>query len=74
MTRKRFVKLLMWYGLSPYAAQDLAKEAQQRRVPYFKALGDFMTWWWVRSCNLLKPRPVLGVNPDNCWLEVLSHE
>lgn len=72
MKKKRFIKLLIAHGLSPYAAQDLAKKAQQHRIPYFKALGDYLTWWWVWSCNIVRPQ--LGVNPDNAWLEVLAGE
>ena len=72
MTRKKFIKMLIWYGLEPRAARKLAKLAQQHRIPYFKALGDYMVWFWVWTQNLFHRDPVLGVNPDNAWLGVLK--
>ena len=74
MTRKKFIKMLMWYGLEPRAARNLAQKAQQNCIPYFKALGDFMTLCWVRTQNIGHPEPVLGVASDNAWLEVLAGE
>lgn len=44
MTRKKFIKLLMWAGMSRNDAADCAALAQDAGRPYFKVLGDLLNY------------------------------
>lgn len=42
MTRKKFIKMLMWAGMSRNDAADAATLAQDAERPYFYVLGDLL--------------------------------
>lgn len=44
MTRKKFIKMLMWAGMSRNDAADCATLAQEAERPYFWVLGDLLNW------------------------------
>ena len=44
MTRKKFIKMLMWAGMSRNDAADVAALAQDAKRPYFWVLGDLLNW------------------------------
>jgi hypothetical protein len=44
MTRKKFIKMLMWAGMSRNEAAKAAALAQEARRPYFNVLGDLLTF------------------------------
>lgn len=44
MTRKKFIKMLMWAGMSRNDAADCATLAQDAQRPYFWVLGDLLNW------------------------------
>lgn len=68
MTRKKFIKMLAANGVGRNQAAALAKITQQIGVPYFKALGDFLTLCHLRRINLMEGRLVLWQAPGtNCW-------
>lgn len=52
MTRKKFVKMLMAHGISRDTANMAARKAQERGLPYFKELGNWLNFWgmmgWAR--------------------------
>lgn len=75
MKRKKFVKLLIAEGLERNAAQQLAALAQRHRIPYFKALGDFLLLLACWEYNRAQDRMELTICPErNAWLEVLAGE
>ena len=59
MTRKRFIKLLMWAGMSRNDAAICAEMARNAGRPYFKVLGDLLNWHRPQFKNM---RPA--------WLQV----
>lgn len=44
MTRKKFIKMLMWAGMSRNDAADCATLAQNAERPYFWVLGDLLNF------------------------------
>lgn len=73
MKKKRFIKLLMAEGLDRNPAEEMARHAQRHRIPYFKALGDFLTLLGCWQYNRTTERMELAVCPErNAWLEVLD--
>lgn len=44
MTRKKFIKMLMWAGMARNNAAECAQLAQEARRPYFNVLGDLLTY------------------------------
>ena len=75
MKHRKFVKQLMAEGLERNAAEEMAVYAQRHRIPYFKALGDFLTLLACWEYNLKQDRMELAVCPErNAWLEVLAGE
>lgn len=67
MTRKRFIKLLMAAGIGKTAAQAAAWLAEHDRVPYSKALGDFMTM--LGLCRAKHITRATWTQPANYWLK-----
>lgn len=75
MKHRKFVKHLMAEGLDRNAAEEMARHAQRHRIPYFKALGDFLTLLACWEYNLRQERMELAICPErNAWLEVLAGE
>lgn len=75
MKHRKFVKHLMAEGLDRNAAEEMARHAQRHRIPYFKALGDFLTLLACWEYNLRQERMELAICPErNAWLEVLASE
>ena len=74
MSRKRFVKILMSRRLSRNVAEALADKARRHGIPYFKALGDFLTLCWMRTHNALWDNEVWQTAEANAWVEVLANE
>ena len=60
MTRKRFIKLLMWAGMSRNDAAICAELARNAGRPYFYVLGDLLNWHRPQFKNM-----------DLAWLKVL---
>lgn len=44
MKRKKFIKMLMWAGMSRNDAADVAQLAQEAGRPYFKVLGELLNF------------------------------
>lgn len=44
MTRKKFIKMLMWAGMHRNDAADCATLAQEAGRPYFGVLGDLLNF------------------------------
>lgn len=75
MKHRIFVKQLMAAGMERNTAQRLAVMAQRHRIPYFKALGDFLTLLSCWEYNRAQDRMELTICPErNAWLEVLACE
>ena len=75
MKHRKFVKHLMGEGLERNLAQRLAIMAQRHRIPYFKALGDFLLLLACWEYNRAQDRMELTICPErNAWLEVLAGE
>lgn len=67
MTRKKFIKMLQARGIGRDAARAAAWLAQHDRVPYFKALGDFLTMLDLTTAHYLTGCSV--TQPGNCWVK-----
>lgn len=75
MKHRKFVKHLMAEGLERNVAQRLAQIARLHRIPYMRALGDFLTLLACWEYNRAQDRMELAICPTrNAWLEVLASE
>ena len=74
MSRKRFVKMLMSRRVDRNSANALADKARRHGIPYFKALGDFLTLCSIRAFNVCEGRTVVWqTGAANAWVEVLTN-
>jgi len=72
MTRKKFIKLLMWRRLDRNTANRMADRARFFGIPYTKALGDFLTLVQLRVYNALYDGAVWQPAAANAWVGVLT--
>lgn len=73
MTRKKFIKLLMWRRVDRNTANRLAQRARFYGIPYSKALGDFLTLVALRVYNTWEGEALVWHPADaNAWVEVLT--
>lgn len=72
MTRKKFIKLLMWQRLDRNTASRMADRARFFGIPYTKALGDFLTLVQLRVYNALYDGTVWQPATANAWVGVLT--